>query len=123
MSIDDELLSVSFCCNDERGYPQGYVVSIEIRTNDGHELELESPYFDAGPVFRLGSARSEMVVRVGQRRFPISSYRYHVGNFCWDAATMTRQAARECVKHALGWGFIITCCTDNHPLLEAHDGR
>jgi hypothetical protein len=123
MSRDEDLLQVMFCCNDEHGRPQGFVERIDIRTDDGHELELESSVLGSGPVYDYVANPAGQFVQVGWAWFPIRSYTCHVGNYCWNAATMSRRTARQCVAHAIAWGFRATCYTDGNDLLpEAHRG-
>jgi hypothetical protein len=104
-------VAIMLCVNDpDSGRPAGYLLQVDVA-----DCELESPYLDGGPVFRELSERGQ--IQVGRRRYPVTSYREHVGNWCWDLVTMSADHARRLVRHLIAWGFTVTLWTDGQDIV------
>lgn len=115
--MPDPVVQVMLCVNDERGHPTGRVSGIDVRDDDGHELELAGDWLDddANPTCDIDPAARR--VRVGRRRFTILGHREHVGNWSWDCVTMARGDARALIAHAVARGFVVEMATLDNDLL------
>ncbi len=88
---------IHLCLNDpSNGNSTGQLFAIEF----DDLLKLESNFIpDPNVVCRMSSRGQEMRIRIGRKTFPIKSYSFWVGNWCWDAIDVTDEIATQIMAH------------------------
>lgn len=98
-----DTVRLSLCCNSPRnGVFRGRVPQLSIETA-GHDLALESPYFDSALHLEIEERR----FMLGRRRewMPLIARATWFGNWCWDALTVRPEIAASVVNFAVSKGY------------------
>lgn len=99
--MSQELISVSFCCNDDRGSFAGRVRAVHIDA-DGDTIELESPYLSESAynrVFPLIRFEWPQQIYVGHLRLLMVSEKDWHGNIFWHQVTLLRDDVKRLARY------------------------
>lgn len=96
----EEIITVSFCCNDERGNCAGRVRAVHV-DDDGETIEMESPWASENDYDRVfPSIHFEARhVRVGHLRLLMTADRAWHGNIFWHGVQLFRDDAKRLVRY------------------------
>lgn len=96
-------IRVHLCCNDpDNGEFTGRLTGIEVGGCSLTIWPLES--IDGSGEDGVPLLTWDGGIVVGWRWFPISAYREHVGNWCWDAVEMDRRTALRLLRYVVELG-------------------
>jgi hypothetical protein len=102
----NDVVRVSFCCNDERGNQSGRARAVHVE-DDGETIELESPWISETEDFRgyplfdwsTDTATGISIVRVGHLRVQALGLQVWFGNVFWNAVRIGRTDAKRLVNY------------------------
>lgn len=94
-------VTLMFACNGDRGQFTGHFTAFEVECGDVR-MEFRGPWNDEdGPTieFRFPVSLGPGVVIVDGIEFAAHAYMTWVGNWCWDAVSVSWPEALKIIKH------------------------